>query len=265
MAIAFHLVARAHPTLVPLLDRNVCVDLWERLRGTFPKVAACVLMPNHLHLLYLAHRPGNAQWRLGVELRAWAQRFHPGSKIWTPIPDAIPIPDFHHLKRQIRYVHLNPCRSRLVSDPLAWEWSTHRDVTGCVLDPWPCLPTLAQVFETTPVRLGEKMHRYISADPAVQVSGTPMIRDPDPRQSLIANLDTVFRGCASVRRERLAYHRGASRDLAIQVAHRLGLRSDDQRPELNRRVWRRATTLEVNERAIQAVLRVLADSRCHPR
>lgn len=32
-------------------------------------------------------------------------------------------------------MHPNPCRARLVADPLAWPFSTHRDAVGLAVDP----------------------------------------------------------------------------------------------------------------------------------
>ena len=177
---AYHIFARALPFLTPLKQRTVCVDLWRRLRKRFPNIAACVLMPNHLHILIFTPDPDQARWKLGVDLRAWTQRFHPGLNIWSPIPKAITIPNSHHLKRQIRYVHLNPCRAGLASDPLQWEWSTHRDVTGCVGEAWPDLPKLMKIYEVPSSRLGDVIHRYVSGDPSVAVGGTPMVRSPRP-------------------------------------------------------------------------------------
>jgi hypothetical protein len=38
--------------------------------------------------------------------------------------------------RQVRYVHLNPCRDRFANDPLVPVWSTHRGAIGGEVDPW---------------------------------------------------------------------------------------------------------------------------------
>jgi hypothetical protein len=40
------------------------------------------------------------------------------------------------LARQVRYIVLNPCRDRIVGDPLSWMWSTQRDVMGATVQPW---------------------------------------------------------------------------------------------------------------------------------
>ncbi|MCP4806384.1 MAG: hypothetical protein GY884_13655 [Proteobacteria bacterium] len=70
----------------------------------------------------------------------------------------------------LRYIHLNPCRAGLASDPLAWRWSTHRDLVGAVVDPWVPLDRWA---EWTSMDAAE-LHSYIASDPSTDVTGTPM-------------------------------------------------------------------------------------------
>src|SRR5208283_2925907 len=88
------------------------------------------------------------------------------------------IPDFHHLKRQIRYVHLNPCRSRLVRDPMEWEWSTHRDVLGAVGEAWVDLPQLHRIWGARDDEFRRIFHAYVSGDPSALVEGTPLPQKP---------------------------------------------------------------------------------------
>ena len=261
MAIAFHLVAKALPLLSPLRNRASCLDLWWRLRKKFPNIAACVLMPDHVHLLIFGRDLNCARWELGVELRAWTQRFHPRSHIWPRIPLPQAVPDFRHLKRQIRYVHLNPCRSGLASDPLEWEWSTHRDLTGCTLDAWPDMEMLGRVFEVAPSRLGETAHRYISSDPSVSVIGTPMIRDPRVNEPMIATLSDLFRTAAVAAREKEFARRGGLRDLVVHAAAQLGVAPAPEKLNMSRKTWNRALMRKVDRSSVRVILKLLADPR----
>ncbi len=63
------------------------------------------------------------------------------------------IPDAKHLLRQVRYVHLNPCRGGLVQDPLCWRMAR-------------CLQYRGRNF-------AEWFHGYVSGDPHTSVAGTP--------------------------------------------------------------------------------------------
>lgn len=258
---AYHLVARANPFQTPLTKRNSNVDLWERLQKRFSNIAACVLMPNHLHILIFTHEPDKAVWNLGVDLRAWTQRFYPRLQLWAPIPNAIAIPDFHHLKRQIRYVHLNPCRAGLVKDPLQWEWSTHRDVTGCVINPWPNLKILEKVFATSSSRLSEVLHQYVSQDPTVAVNGTPMVQQPKIGGVISTNYTTILWGAAVANRQIPLLRRGKLRDLSVQTAHRLRLIPEPDQLGMSQQSWWRALARPADENSIQVVLKILSDPR----
>lgn len=218
-------------------------------------------MQNHLHVLALETDPDEARKAMGAELSAWTRRFYPTQEIWSLIPIPVRIPDLQNLKRQIRYVHLNPCRAGLVKDPLSWEWSTHRDVTGCVSKPWPDFRTLMRVFESSKAQLGETMHRYISADPSTSVTGTPMIRAPLKGGWTSVDSSFVFAAAAAVRREEMIIQKGKLRELAVQTAHYLNLRPDLKVFKMSQRSWRRATLRQKNEADIQSVLKLLADPR----
>ena len=61
--------------------------------------------------------------RLGI-------RFAPGVDLWGRVPVPKVLTGRKELSTTIRYVVLNPCHARLVDDPLAWWWSTLRDVVG---------------------------------------------------------------------------------------------------------------------------------------
>jgi hypothetical protein len=93
--------------------------------------------------------------------------------IWQPVATPPTIPDRKHLRRQVRYVALNPTRSGLVRDPLAWLWSTHRDAVGATDDPWVRASRLADALGMPRAGFASTHHAYVSADPSVAVGGTP--------------------------------------------------------------------------------------------
>ena len=169
----FHLTARTRYGLRPLVDRDACAELWARLRTRMGPSLACVLMPNHLHI-DLEGEPTQARSALITELKAFSKSRFPGQRIWDPIGAPELLPDRLHLKRHIRYVHLNPCRANLVLDPLAWEWSTHRDAVGAVAEPWANLPQLLRLWDSRAQDFPRQFHSYVSGDPTVKVSGTPL-------------------------------------------------------------------------------------------
>jgi hypothetical protein len=135
-------------------------------------------MPDHIHLI-LPDAPGK---RLGRAMSAYAQwrNAYRGERgpVWTPHPPPDRLADEKHLRRTIRYVHLNPPRAKLVEDPLAWAWSTHRDRVGFAF------PRVG-ALEPDPNRF----HRSVSGDPSVAVEGTdlPRTRHQDFRWEDVAD------------------------------------------------------------------------------
>ncbi len=161
----FHLVAHARDWLYTR-DREA-LHLWRSLARSFPEAHACCLMPDHVHLL-LPHadadgrftrvRAGYSRW-LGSQPR-WSQPFR-----WGAVPAPAPLAaDPGHLRRCVRYIELNPCRARLITDPLAWSWSTHRDATGFAATPW------LRVADC------ERFHAYVAGDPTVENGGSSLPR-----------------------------------------------------------------------------------------
>ncbi|MCC7441065.1 MAG: helix-turn-helix domain-containing protein [Bdellovibrionales bacterium] len=170
----YHLAARAERSSVPLTARSACHALWSSLRGGGHDVVAAVLMPNHLHVLAVGREKELHRWLacvIGAQARAGRGR-------WEAVPVPERIPDAAHLRRQIRYVHLNPCRARLAADPLEWEWSTHRDWLGLTHAPWVAVRRWAPLLGWHSREAGARLHRYVSADPSARVEGTPPPRAP---------------------------------------------------------------------------------------
>ena len=219
--LALHLVCRSYRNLAPLTATHSNAVLWKSLQKTFPDAMSCVLMPNHLHLILPAHYQKHAIWKLGILARAFTKRFFPGHSVWERIPPPTEIPDVHHLARNIRYVHLNPCRKGLVKDPLSWLWSTHRDVCDLVFRPWIDSRALLNTLQWKAQGWPRSFHRYVSSDPSVQIVGSafPCAAKEelvDPRRVLRATR-LAERSFAMPMREKFAS------DLAIHICHQKGL------------------------------------------
>jgi hypothetical protein len=144
-------------------------------------------MLNHLHLVIEAARLASVRWELATELRAFTRCHFPGRRIWQEVGATDPLPDLHHLRRNIRYVHLNPCRAGLVADPIEWEWSTHRDYLGAAYPSWVNPSTLGRLWKGGK----EEFHRYVSGDPSTRVQGTPMLVPPAP--GAVYSLEAIMR------------------------------------------------------------------------
>lgn len=156
----FHLAAHGHAWEPLYADATEASRLWEQVRNGLDGLVACCVMPDHLHVIH----PTDARESLRRVMRAYARfrNHHRGTDgpVWAPAADPQPIAA-GKLAIQVRYVHLNPCRARLVTDPLAWPLSTHRDAVGLTFGP-------ARKVERSPW----EFHAYVSGDPSVHPAGT---------------------------------------------------------------------------------------------
>jgi hypothetical protein len=226
--VAWHQVAHAASGTQPLGNADNARWLWLRLRaccgrgqdhGSRGRSACAVLMPDHVHLVHF----GNAQrTRLAlIKLVAALVRFR-GTKPGWQVPAPEPIAR-DKVWRQLRYVHLNPCRAGLARDPLSWTFSTHRDSVGATYDPWLCLGELPVPWHgvrALPLpELRERFHAYVSADPSVHPEGTAFPAPAPPRCDALLGLEQIRRAalaaspwCAAARQRervvRLAQHQG---------------------------------------------------------
>jgi REP element-mobilizing transposase RayT len=207
----FHHVARAAPGTLLFRTWEEGLALWRVLVRTLPELTALCVMPDHVHLV-LPHADGT---RLGRAMAAYARwRNHQrraSGVVWEGHPPAQRLPDAAHLRRTIRYVHLNPCRARLVEDPLSWPLSTHRDRVGFAAPP-------VVSVDREPARF----HLGVSADGTVLVEGTPL---PATRHAP-TRWDEVRDAVSAVARvpPSALLERGQARTLSLRTAWSHGLR-----------------------------------------
>ena len=187
-----HLVAHSVPPGWLFHDWHEAAELWARLARLGP-LRAVALMPDHVHYVtravvwaaWLAALNGYARWRNHRREELTGRK---------------------HVDRTLRYTHLNPCRDRLASDPLAWPFTTHRDAVGLAI------PGLI-----APDPRPERFHAYVSGDPSVHPDGTDLpfglhgLRDPSVEQVA----DVVSALTRTVLDD--LYRRGPARTLFIQA------------------------------------------------
>lgn len=172
---AWHLVARCRPPHRPLLDDPVAaLWLWERMRDCFPGALAAVIMPNHLHVVFVSEAPEADAAGFAMTLGHWQRHFGEPGFGWEPIPPPEPVRGRAKVHRNMRYVWLNPCRAGLCDDPVEWAMSSYRDALGAVAEPW-CDEALLRSVGAWSWRSDERerLHAWVSGDPSVAIAGTP--------------------------------------------------------------------------------------------
>lgn len=179
-----HFVAHAVHDRALFRSWEEACRLWHLLVHHCPGPAALCIMPDHVHLLHRA----SAARGFHIARRAYAQwlaRRHPDARLWKRAPVPVAVPAGTKTQRTRRYIHLNPCRARLVADPIAWPLSTHLDAIGMAVPP-----------VRPPARDPLAFHRYVSGDPTVIPTGTdlPMPSADEPLlDHLVDAISTAMR------------------------------------------------------------------------
>ncbi|MFZ5478853.1 MAG: transposase [Myxococcota bacterium] len=208
---SFHHVARAVKGTLLFCTWEEGLALWRIFVRAFPEVVAFCVMPDHVHLI-LPHADEERFARAMAAYARWRNaRRRTSGPVWQRHPPPEELADEQHLRRTIRYVHLNPCRKALAPDPLAWALSTHRDRVGFAAS-----PVVAE--DRDPARY----QRYVSADDHVDPHGTPLpvTRHEDVRWEDVR--DAVTSLCRVP--PTAVLQRGPARALALKTAWAHGLR-----------------------------------------
>ncbi len=216
-----HWVIRASTPRKPFLHFESSRIAWTRLKVLFPNLLSAVLMPNHLHIIL----PNSKK---DEEIRRKMRGFLGGmskslkiKNLWQIVPPPAEIPDQFHLRRQVRYIALNPCRKKLCSDPLEWYWSTYREVIGATVEK-PSVD-LAQSLGDSQKNFQIRFHNYVSGDPSVNIAGTKYPQPAVPKTLAECGIGEILAAAASALRispHEIKKDRAALRQLFIHLAYR---------------------------------------------
>lgn len=242
----FHIVAKTELGLL-FQSPEQAQQLWIRIVRACPGLEALCLMPNHVHLQHKREmRIELAQALRGHSRSLNAQQGRTGRRI-AALPQARWAADEQKRRRETRYIHLNPCRAKLVDDPLAWPWSSYRDALGLVAHP-------VRKVHGNPSAL----HRYTSSDPSVSLTGTQL---PFGEEGDLFAIQAAVSAYLRTPLVKLT-QRGPARRLLIQTAKvslALGDRELGERLHLDRSTIRRIEAKR--DPHVRAVERLVGDPR----
>lgn len=118
------------PILPSIIRQLTAAAYHVQKRGV--TISAWAVLPDHFHALVdlngqplsstihrFKRKLGAICYRRSIRGRLWQRRF------WDHI-----IRDERDLNRHIDYIHFNPVKHRLVSDPREWKWSSYCMWTG---------------------------------------------------------------------------------------------------------------------------------------
>lgn len=122
---------------------------------------AYVLMPNHIHLLLEPGNMGLAKIMQGLH-EAYAFHFNWAHRmvghVFQGRYKALLCDKDRYLLALVRYLHLNPVRSRLAQSPADWPWSSHAQYLGRRVSPPVAAGSVLQRFHAT---RGVAVRRYL--------------------------------------------------------------------------------------------------------
>ncbi len=245
----WHIVARAARGRWLFRSWSEGTVVWNTVLRAVPEVVALCVMPDHLHLL--ASRDVRA--RLGHALGGLARHRNAVDGVRGPLflrlPHAVEVVGGKKQRRSHRYVHLNPPRAGLVTDPLAWPLSTHRDAVGLAT------PGVGP-------RKGLAFHDYVSRDEHTGTAAT--LR---PAGVLRADAGEVVAAVSSVLRvpvERLGTH-PLGRSLVWEAGCALGpLKAAELAERLRVSPRSLGRRVPVARRLLRQVEQVAGDARFGP-
>ncbi|MCZ7602224.1 MAG: transposase [Melioribacteraceae bacterium] len=95
------------------------------------EIVAYCLMPNHFHLLILVKREEEVLTALKKLFLSYSKSFNKETNRSGPLFEgrykSKLVPDNDYLLHLTRYIHLNPVRAKLVSEPDEWKFSSYPD------------------------------------------------------------------------------------------------------------------------------------------
>jgi hypothetical protein len=214
-----HLTARTRSGCPSLCGPQTGPWLWKKLRAAFPQALSTGLMPDHPHVVTPCSDPKEARRRFAHRLAHFTRQFGNGMPLFLTAEPTV-IRGAAMLRRAVRYVALNPCRARLVDDPLSWVYSTHRDVVGAVVDPWVDADRLSAALGMPRTDFERRHHQYVSADPSVRVDGTAFPLPAPRRVAPTVPLQDIAEAAASATRRQAdeICRPGPTRTLFVLVA-----------------------------------------------
>jgi putative transposase len=129
----FHFITFSCYHRLPLLARSGGYQIFEavleatRVQYEFV-VAGYVLMPEHVHLLVNEPRVGALAAALQVLKQKTSRRLkNPGeTHFWQRRYYDFVVPSEAKRREKLGYMHRNPVKRGLVSDPAGWNWSSFR-------------------------------------------------------------------------------------------------------------------------------------------
>ena len=135
--VVYHAMSRGNDGQPIFRDDGDFLDFLRLVRGAKKrfrfKLYAYCLMPNHFHLLLrqqIASISDIMQWLLACYAQAFNHRSNRRGHLFQDRFLSPICKDDRYFLRLLRYIHLNPVKSKLVLRPEEWSWSGHDELVN---------------------------------------------------------------------------------------------------------------------------------------
>lgn len=165
----YHVIARGNRRQAifkdPMDYESYLRRLETGLRRTGVRCFAFVLMPNHVHLLLQPNQiplPRLMQSLQQGYTQGFNRRHRLAGHVFQGRYTAILCDRDSYLLELVRYLHLNPVRARVVPDPAAYQWSSHRAYLGRKRIPWLSCKIVLGMFHKDLVAARRAYARFVA-------------------------------------------------------------------------------------------------------
>lgn len=197
------LYGQLRPPLAPFALHHYASHWWASLREVFPFVLSAVVLPDRFGVVARVTDPDAVFGALLERAATLGPRLGAVRPVWKPLASPSVARDIPQQREWIGALLQWPRSAGLVGDPMAWRWSTARDLVAAVCDPW-----LDSHFD--PAWMPDWVHR-----------GPPRCSGNAGEQPSLCRV--VAAAAAATRSPALAVReRGATRNVAIWLAARHG-------------------------------------------
>lgn len=217
--------------------------LGRSLRDSDWRCLSYAVMSNHIHLAMVAGEQGLDSWvrRVHGPFADWMNRAHDrigGMFVRGPKQSRVPA---HAVRDVIAYIHNNPVRAGVVTEPRKSRWTSHRAYVG--LEPAPSWLHVDEGLRLSGFDSPRDFDRWV-ADPSRDVEARrleedediialsasrvePLVARPAPLSIVQATAEELSMSTEQLRSRRRGKREQIARQVAVQCAERVGLTGVD--------------------------------------
>ncbi len=212
---------------------SIVADVTDRLEA---RVHAYCWMTNHIHvLLRVSDVPlGKVILRIASQYaRRFQERVETTGHLFERRYHALLVDAEQYLLTLVRYIHCNPVRAGLVTDPVSYPWSSHRDYLGLARTPWISTATALGMLSKDPVQARRIYARWMGTDEPLRWGEGLLAPNPDDGQ-VLGNAKFINQARARVMQPGIG---GSWDGLVSECAQRFQLRAETlASPSRSRRI-----------------------------